>query len=161
MDLKSLQTLRSKTAIKKKNLIHRISTSKKRISNYNLNFIQSKKPKLLLMQVQKSGFIYDFQLIAFFKFIQKFKNLKKRLYVRSYPFLPLTKKPLEVRMGKGKGKIDKFCKPIFSGTILMEIRFNNKKIKKSSSFYNYCKETLLKAKRRFSNLKIKIINQDF
>lgn len=161
MDLKSLQTLRSKTAIKKKNLIHRISTSKKRISNYNLNFIQSKKPKLLLMQVQKSGFIYDFQLIAFFKFIQKFKNLKKRLYVRSYPFLPLTKKPLEVRMGKGKGKIEKFCKPILKGTILMEVRFNNKKIKKNSNFYLFCKQILTLAKKRFSLIDLKIISQDF
>lgn len=159
MDLKSLQTLKSKTALKKRNLMHRISYSKNKIK-YTLNFIKSRIPKTILMQVKKTGYVYDFQLVAFFKFIQKHKNIKKRLYIKAYPFLPLTKKPLEVRMGKGKGKIENFCKPVFAGTILMEIRFNNKKTKKSSSFYNYCKETLNQAKKRF-NLKINIINQDF
>ena len=161
MDLKSLQTLRSKTALKKKNLIHRISNLKKKKINYNLNFVVTRKPKLILMQAQKNGYIFDYQLIAFFKFIQKYKNLKKRLYVRAYPFLPLTKKPLEVRMGKGKGKIEKFCKPILKGTILMEIRFNNKKIKKNSNFYLFCKQILTLAKKRFSLIDLKIINQDF
>jgi len=159
MDLKSLQTLRSKTALKKKNLLHRISYPNSKI-DYNLNFIKRRVPKTILMQVKKSGYVYDFQLVAFFKFIQKHKSLKKRLYIRAYPFLPLTKKPLEVRMGKGKGKIENFCKPVFAGVILMEIRFNNKKIKKSSNFYNYCKEVLTLAKKRFS-IRTKIISQDF
>lgn len=159
MDLKSLQTLKSKTALKKKNLFHRLSYKNSKI-NYKLNFVTVKKSKMLFLQATEKGYLFDHQLISFFKFIQKHKILKKKLYVRSYPFLPLTKKPLEVRMGKGKGKINSFCKPIYKGNIIMEIRFNNKKIKKNSSFFLFCKNLLLKIKKKF-NFKSKVINQDF
>jgi ribosomal protein L16/L10AE len=159
MNLKSLQTLKSKTALKKKNLLHRLSYKNSKI-NYNLNFVTVKKSKMIFLQSMQNGYLFDHQLISFFKFIQKHKILKKKLYVRSYPFLPLTKKPLEVRMGKGKGKINNYCKPVYKGNIIMEIRFNSKKIKKNSSFFLFCKSILLKVKKKF-NFKSKIINQDF
>jgi len=49
--------------------------------------------------------------------------LKNRVFLRSYPFMYLTKKPAEVRMGKGKGnKIrDRIC-PIRPGKIIFELK---------------------------------------
>jgi len=104
--------------------------------------------------------VFDNQLISLFKLLQKHKILKKKLYVRSFPFVPLTKKPLEVRMGKGKGKINNYCKPTYLGNILLEVRFNTLKLKKDNPFLMYSKEILKKIQKKF-NFKTKIITQDF
>jgi hypothetical protein len=58
----------------------------------------------------------------FNKFINKFKFLKKTTYLKVRPYLNATKKPAEVRMGKGKGKFDKKIAPITAGTEILEIR---------------------------------------
>lgn len=51
------------------------------------------------------------------------RNLKKmgKIWIRIYPDLPRTKKPAEVRMGKGKGSIAYWTAPVSSGQILFEI----------------------------------------
>lgn len=68
------------------------------------------------------------------------RKVKKRIKVRTlfYPFLPLTKKPLQVRMGKGKGKVFSwfyFAKP---GKSLFELsgRHNKILVKKTFSDIN-------------------------
>lgn len=45
-----------------------------------------------------------------------------RIVMRVNAFLPVTKKPSEVRMGKGKGKIKGYVAPVSKGKILFEIR---------------------------------------
>ena len=51
------------------------------------------------------------------------RNLKKmgKIWIRIYPDLPRTKKPAEVRMGKGKGSIAFWTAPVSSGQVLFEI----------------------------------------
>ena len=44
-----------------------------------------------------------------------------KLWIRIFPHKPVTKKPAEVRMGKGKGDIDRYVAPIKKGTMLYEI----------------------------------------
>ena len=44
-----------------------------------------------------------------------------KIWIRVFPDKPITKKPLEVRMGKGKGDIDRYVAPIKKGTMLYEI----------------------------------------
>ena len=44
-----------------------------------------------------------------------------RMWIRIFPHKPVTKKPAEVRMGKGKGDIDRYVAPIKKGTMLYEI----------------------------------------
>jgi len=44
-----------------------------------------------------------------------------RLWIRVFPHLPVTSKPAEVRMGKGKGAVDYFVAPVKPGTILFEL----------------------------------------
>lgn len=46
------------------------------------------------------------------------KGLK--IWTRVFPHIPVTKKPLEVRMGKGKGSVDRFVAHVKAGTMLFE-----------------------------------------
>jgi len=44
-----------------------------------------------------------------------------KVFIRIFPDKPITKKPAEVRMGKGKGSIDHWAAPVQPGRILFEI----------------------------------------
>lgn len=44
-----------------------------------------------------------------------------KLWIRVFPHKPVTAKPLEVRMGSGKGDVDRWCAVVKPGTILFEI----------------------------------------
>jgi large subunit ribosomal protein L16 len=44
-----------------------------------------------------------------------------QLWIRVFPDKPITKKPAEVRMGKGKGTPEGFVAPITPGRIIMEV----------------------------------------
>lgn len=44
-----------------------------------------------------------------------------RVWIKIFPYKPVTKKPLEVRMGKGKGSVDHYIAPIKPGRILYEM----------------------------------------
>lgn len=44
-----------------------------------------------------------------------------KIWIRVFPDKPLTAKPLEVRMGKGKGSVDKWVMNIKPGRILYEM----------------------------------------
>ncbi|WP_434414780.1 50S ribosomal protein L16 [symbiont of Argiope bruennichi] len=51
------------------------------------------------------------------------KHLKRsgKLWIRIFPFFSMTKKPLEVRMGSGKGSVDKWVAVVKKGTVIFEI----------------------------------------
>ncbi|HEU4394664.1 MAG TPA: 50S ribosomal protein L16 [Planctomycetota bacterium] len=44
-----------------------------------------------------------------------------RIWVRVFPWKPMSAKPAEVRMGTGKGDVEYWCAPVKAGTILYEI----------------------------------------
>ena len=44
-----------------------------------------------------------------------------KVWIRIFPDLPVTAKPIEVRMGKGKGSVDRWCARVKPGRILFEI----------------------------------------
>ncbi len=44
-----------------------------------------------------------------------------KLWIRVFPHLPVTKHPLETRMGKGKGAVDRYEARIRRGQILFEV----------------------------------------
>ncbi|MCZ6672394.1 MAG: 50S ribosomal protein L16 [Verrucomicrobia bacterium] len=46
---------------------------------------------------------------------------KGKVWIRVFPQKPITKKPLEVRMGKGKGAVDHWVAVIKPGTMLFEV----------------------------------------
>ncbi len=51
------------------------------------------------------------------------RNCKRlgKMWIRIFPDKPYTAKPIEVRMGKGKGSPEKFVAPIKTGKILYEV----------------------------------------
>lgn len=44
-----------------------------------------------------------------------------KMWIRIFPHMSLTKKPLEVRMGSGKGAPDRFVAVVKAGTIMYEV----------------------------------------
>ncbi len=44
-----------------------------------------------------------------------------RVWIKIFPYKPVTKKPLEVRMGAGKGGVEFYVAPVRTGKILYEI----------------------------------------
>jgi large subunit ribosomal protein L16 len=51
---------------------------------------------------------------------RKMKRVGK-VYIRIFPDKPITQKPAEVRMGKGKGSVEKWVAVVRPGRILFEI----------------------------------------
>jgi large subunit ribosomal protein L16 len=51
------------------------------------------------------------------------RNLGKtgRVWIRIFPDMPFTKKPAEVKMGKGKGDIEGYCVRVLAGQVLFEV----------------------------------------
>src|SRR5918999_5909807 len=51
------------------------------------------------------------------------RHLKRagRVWIRIFPDMPVTKKPAEVRMGKGKGSVEYWVAPVKAGRIMFEI----------------------------------------
>jgi large subunit ribosomal protein L16 len=51
------------------------------------------------------------------------RHLKRKgqVWIRIFPKVPVTSKPAEVRMGKGKGSVDHWVVPIQAGQILFEM----------------------------------------
>jgi large subunit ribosomal protein L16 len=44
-----------------------------------------------------------------------------RMWVRVFPWKPMSAKPAEVRMGTGKGDVEYWCSPVKAGTVLYEV----------------------------------------
>lgn len=58
------------------------------------------------------------------------KTIKKsgRLIINAFPNIPISKKPIEVRMGKGKGSVDRWVFKVKPGFILCEVVADNVEI---------------------------------
>lgn len=50
-----------------------------------------------------------------------FLHREGSVFIRIFPHKPISKKPLEVRMGKGKGEVDIWTAEVKPGTVLYEI----------------------------------------
>ncbi|MCX6198895.1 MAG: 50S ribosomal protein L16 [Bacteroidetes bacterium] len=55
--------------------------------------------------------------VAFTRFMKR----EGKVWIRIFPDKPITKKPLEVRMGKGKGNPEGWEAPIQAGRIIFEV----------------------------------------
>ena len=51
----------------------------------------------------------------------RFMKRQGQLWIKVFPDKPITKRPAEVRMGKGKGAVDSWVMPIHPGRVLYEI----------------------------------------
>lgn len=44
-----------------------------------------------------------------------------RLWIRIFPDMPYTKKPAEVKLGKGKGDLEGYVAPVLAGRVIFEV----------------------------------------
>ena len=51
----------------------------------------------------------------------RYMKREGQLWIKIFPDKPITKKPLEVRMGKGKGALDHYVAVVKPGRILFEV----------------------------------------
>lgn len=67
------------------------------------------------------GFVTARQIEAARRAITRHVRRGGKLWIRIFPDKPVTKKPLEVRQGKGKGNVEYWVAPIQPGKVLYEI----------------------------------------
>jgi len=53
--------------------------------------------------------------------VTRYMQRQGQIWIRVFPDKPITKKPAEVRMGKGKGAPEGFVAPITPGRIIIEV----------------------------------------
>lgn len=73
------------------------------------------------MQVLERGRITNKQIEACRVAINRHFNRRGQVWIRIFPDKPITKKPAEVRMGKGKGAVDHYVAVVKPGRILFEV----------------------------------------
>ena len=73
------------------------------------------------LQALERGWISGVQIEACRVAANRLMKRKGKLYIRIFHSKPITKKPLEVRMGKGKGGVDQWVAVVKPGTMLFEI----------------------------------------
>ena len=69
----------------------------------------------------ESAWITGRQIEAARQAVTRHMKREGQLWIRIFPDKPITKKPAEVRMGKGKGAPEGFVAPVTPGRIIMEI----------------------------------------
>lgn len=73
------------------------------------------------LQALERGFITNNQIEAARVAINRHLKRRGKVWIRLFPYKPFTKKPLEVRMGKGKGNVEGWVAPVLPGRVLFEI----------------------------------------
>lgn len=73
------------------------------------------------LRALEGAWITERQLEAARIAISKRLGKTGKMWIRIFPHLSLTKKPLEVRMGSGKGAPDHFVATVKIGTIMFEV----------------------------------------
>ena len=73
------------------------------------------------LRTLEGGQISSRQIEAVRRVITRKLKRTGKLWIRIFPNTPVTKKPIEVRMGKGKGAVDHWVAVVKPGTIIYEI----------------------------------------
>ena len=74
------------------------------------------------LQATTRGFVTARQIEAARRAITRYVKRGGKLWIRVFPDKPVTKKPVEVRMGKGKGNVEYWVAPIQPGRVMYEIQ---------------------------------------
>ena len=73
------------------------------------------------LKASESGIIHARQIEAARQAISRKIKKKGKLWIRIFPDLPITSKPISSRMGKGKGSLSHWGARVRGGTVLFEI----------------------------------------
>ncbi|MCL2072852.1 MAG: 50S ribosomal protein L16 [Marinilabiliaceae bacterium] len=84
--------------------------------------------------------------------VTRYMQRQGQIWIRIFPDKPITKKPAEVRMGKGKGNPEGFVVPVTPGRILIECE---------GVSYEIAKEALRLAAQKLPVITKFIVRRDF
>ena len=73
------------------------------------------------LQALEPSWITSRQIEATRRTVTRYTKRGASLWIRIFPNIPVSKKPIEVRMGKGKGAVDHWVAVVKPGTIIYEI----------------------------------------
>jgi large subunit ribosomal protein L16 len=73
------------------------------------------------LKAMARGHLTARQLEAARRTISRYVKRGGQLWIRIFPDKPITKKPLEVRQGKGKGNVEFWVAPVQPGRVLYEM----------------------------------------
>lgn len=77
------------------------------------------------LQALEKGQITARQIEAVRRTITGFTKRTAKIWIRIFPDFPITRKPTEVRMGKGKGNVSHWVAKVNPGRILYEVSGKN------------------------------------
>ena len=84
------------------------------------------------LQSLDGGWLSSRQIEAARMAIQRATKRAGKLYIRVFPDKPLSKKPLETRMGKGKGAVELWVAVVRPGAVLYELEGIPKELAKEA-----------------------------
>lgn len=73
------------------------------------------------LKAQNSNWITSRQIEAARIAMNRYMKREGKVWVRIFPDKPISSKPAEVRMGKGKGDVDRYVSVVHAGRIMFEI----------------------------------------
>ena len=73
------------------------------------------------IKTMEEAWITGRQIEAARQAVARHMKREGQIWIRVFPDKPITKKPAEVRMGKGKGAVEGYVAPVNPGRILFEI----------------------------------------
>ena len=73
------------------------------------------------IQALRAGYMTSSQIEAARVAITRYLKRKGKVWIRVFPHKPVTKKPAETRMGKGKGPVEKWAAVVKPGHVLFEV----------------------------------------
>ena len=84
------------------------------------------------LKAMQPGRVSGRQIEAARRAITREMKREGRVWIRIFPDVPVSKKPTEVRMGKGKGAVEFWASRIHPGRILFEVDGINEEISKTA-----------------------------
>ena len=97
----------------------------KKLRKGKLKFLDFKSNRLKFgtigLKSLESGTISSRQIEAARQAIVRKINRNGKLWIRIFPSMPVTAKPKEVRMGKGKGSVNFWAVKVAGGKVLFEV----------------------------------------
>lgn len=81
------------------------SFSGRKVTPKNAITVSNNKYANIALLANETGKVTNFQLESIRRFLRRFLKKKAQIFFRIFPSVPITKKPNDVRLGRGKGNL--------------------------------------------------------
>ena len=97
------------------------SFSNRAITSNNKKLFNIARFSRVSLIANEAGFIPNFQIEALRLFLRRLLKKRAQLFFRIFPHQSITKKPNEVRLGRGKGNFKYWTHYVKKGKVILEI----------------------------------------